>query len=382
MTKFLLVGSGWRAEYFLRVALALPERFHCAGVVTSNPHKQDVYRSQGFQVFGGRESGLQQALDTVGNEIDFAVVSVTASAHLEVGLNLIRRGVRVLMETPAAGTPEDLEQMYIKLQEVDPERKLFQLAENYPFRPEQLSHLAIISSGILGEVSFAQVSFTNTYHAVAMIRSYLGEGTALEELHNTSPTDSMQQLAQYLPKIDVQKFTIPALQGFSRTGKPQVSQLQQARIQVTHNLSTLQFRSGKVGVYSFEDAQHRSYIRSPYILIKGEFGQIESGEFGTIVKWQTETSRSNTLNMTRVQLGQNHDVTGFGLQEIRLGEQVLWENPYLTEQESHQLVCALSDDEIACATLLEKMVQLIETGKNFYSIDQAYLDTQIGFSIG
>jgi len=35
-TTFGLYGSGWRAEFFLRVAKALHERFTVAGVVTTN----------------------------------------------------------------------------------------------------------------------------------------------------------------------------------------------------------------------------------------------------------------------------------------------------------------------------------------------------------
>ena len=32
--RFAVVGSGWRSEFFVRMARLLPERFTCAGVVT------------------------------------------------------------------------------------------------------------------------------------------------------------------------------------------------------------------------------------------------------------------------------------------------------------------------------------------------------------
>ncbi len=36
MIRFGLIGAGWRAEFFLRIAQALPDRFQITGVVTRN----------------------------------------------------------------------------------------------------------------------------------------------------------------------------------------------------------------------------------------------------------------------------------------------------------------------------------------------------------
>src|SRR5436190_18611347 len=37
--RFAIVGAGWRAEFFFRIAAALPERFHIAGLVVRDPEK-------------------------------------------------------------------------------------------------------------------------------------------------------------------------------------------------------------------------------------------------------------------------------------------------------------------------------------------------------
>jgi predicted dehydrogenase len=38
--SFGVIGSGWRAEFFLRIARDLPEQFPLAGVVARNPDKR------------------------------------------------------------------------------------------------------------------------------------------------------------------------------------------------------------------------------------------------------------------------------------------------------------------------------------------------------
>jgi len=47
---FGLYGSGWRSEFFLRVAKALPDRFEAIGVVTRSDEKADRF---------GREFGVR-----------------------------------------------------------------------------------------------------------------------------------------------------------------------------------------------------------------------------------------------------------------------------------------------------------------------------------
>ena len=36
-TPFAIAGAGWRAEFYLRIAQALPERFRVTGVLTRDP---------------------------------------------------------------------------------------------------------------------------------------------------------------------------------------------------------------------------------------------------------------------------------------------------------------------------------------------------------
>ena len=43
---FGLVGSGWRAEFFLRIAAALPEQFRVTGIVVRDATKGRVWEAR------------------------------------------------------------------------------------------------------------------------------------------------------------------------------------------------------------------------------------------------------------------------------------------------------------------------------------------------
>ena len=45
-TTFGLVGAGWRAEFFLRVATARPDFFGVSGIVVRNPEKARSVREK------------------------------------------------------------------------------------------------------------------------------------------------------------------------------------------------------------------------------------------------------------------------------------------------------------------------------------------------
>ena len=46
VTSFAVIGSGWRSEFFLRLARTAPERFRCVGVVTRTSSRGDEVTAQ------------------------------------------------------------------------------------------------------------------------------------------------------------------------------------------------------------------------------------------------------------------------------------------------------------------------------------------------
>ena len=164
--RFGLVGGGWRAEFFTRVARELPEKFQFAGVV-----QRDFAKAQAFGAKWGAPAfetyaGLKDA------GIDFVVVSVKPEAHPAILAELHELGLAVLCETPAA---LDLPAMIEIWRLVEAGMKLH-VAEQYLFQPLHAARLKLIGDGALGQVSSTRVSVAHGYHGVSLMRHYLGIG--------------------------------------------------------------------------------------------------------------------------------------------------------------------------------------------------------------
>ena len=59
---FALVGGGWRAEFYLRVAQAMPETFVVDGMVVRDLHKGlELERTWGIKTYRSIEELLQRS---------------------------------------------------------------------------------------------------------------------------------------------------------------------------------------------------------------------------------------------------------------------------------------------------------------------------------
>src|SRR5436309_1128236 len=101
--RFAVVGAGWRAEFFLRIVRALPERFDLPGVAVRDAEKGAVFEQRwGCPTFRTPDA----LLDAVRPE--FWVGSVSYAANFEVNAALLRTGLPLLSETPPAATLEQM----------------------------------------------------------------------------------------------------------------------------------------------------------------------------------------------------------------------------------------------------------------------------------
>ena len=103
MINFGIVGTGWRSEFYLRIAAACPDRFRVVGLVT-----RDVARaSEGYAHWG---APLFLSIDAMMAESSplFVVVSVPWDANPTVLKVLATAGVPSLSETPPATTVAEM----------------------------------------------------------------------------------------------------------------------------------------------------------------------------------------------------------------------------------------------------------------------------------
>ena len=163
--NFGIIGAGWRAEFFLRIAQALPQRFCTRRLLVRDPEKatlvEDRWKVQTVQTL---DALLQ------GDDLDFVVVSVPRAVSPQMLRELAARRMPALAETPPAPDLDGL----VALHELTQRGAKIQVAEQYQFQPLHAARLAIAQSGKLGAVSQVQVSAAHGYHGINLLRALLG----------------------------------------------------------------------------------------------------------------------------------------------------------------------------------------------------------------
>jgi len=307
--RFGLIGGGWRAEFFTRIAQALPERFQIVGV-----HMRDAAKAAAF---GQRWSiAVCDTLEALADlEPEFVVLSVSSAAHLDYARRLQGLGLAVLCETPAA---PDLASMIEIWQLVEQGFRLH-IAEQYLFQPFHAARIALAQGGRLGKLSFARVATAHGYHGVSLMRHFLGIG--FEDC-----------------TIRARQFVAPVVQGADRHGPPREEKI----VSGTQTLGEFDF-GDRLGLFDFTDIQYWSYVRSHRVVIRGERGEIADNE----VRYLNDFKTPVVDTLRRRDRGQGGDLDGYWLEAIMLGGETVFENPFWRGR--------LMDDEIAIATALQKM---------------------------
>jgi len=337
--KFSIIGgAGFRAQYFLRIARALPNRFRISGLVVRDEVKGRAMEAEwGVQTYRSLEELLKNEAP------DFMVVSVSGQAGFEYLYRLAELGIPVLAETPPASDLKGLEQLH---QELTVHGARIQVAEQYPYHPIQEARLALIRSGRLGKITETTVSVSHMYHGASLIRKMLGIN--FEEA-----------------SIRAMRFESRWINGPTRGGPPTEDKL----IPLQRDLAWLDF-GDSLGIYDFTRDQHRSWTRSNHLSVRGERGEI----FDNRVLIQQESTVPLQLELKRINRGELENAEGYYLQGIICGEQWLYDNPFIPAR--------LYDDEIAIASCLDKMAVYASGGPGFYGLEEASQDTYLGMMIG
>jgi predicted dehydrogenase len=305
VTTFALAGFGYRAAALHRVAQALPE-VRCVGAVVPASHR----RTLPVPAFGDLGECLRQARP------DFLVTAVPAAANPGIITDAVARDLPVLAETPPADHLPGLRALWAAVGRSG----LVQVAEQYLLMPAHAARLATVRCGIIGVPTQVQVSSTQHYHAVSLIRGLLGAG------HAPAVVRAVRTAAPLVDPLD-------------RTGWTDDPEPKQA----TTTLATLDFGGGRSGVYDFTTGQTRNLLRFRRLLVRGTHGELRDNE---IVHMPAPRTITRTP-LVRRQSGHDLDLNGFDTDTITLGREVMYRNSY----PGHRL----NDDEIATATMLDAM---------------------------
>jgi predicted dehydrogenase len=337
---YAVIGGGFRAEFFLRLAKEIPGHFEVAGIATSHPERTAALcDSLGIKAYRNAEELLEKTRD---KKTAFLVVSTArpAANGREPMENLLPLGLPILMETPAAGNYDDLIGMYELCR-----GKRVQVAEQVHAQPENAARIRIARSGLLGEVTQAELSLQHTYHCMNVMRRFLGIGFENAE-------------------IRAKRFAYPVVQGYTRSGVSETETI----VNEKRVFALLDF-GGKLGVYNYEDNQVRSYVRSEHVSIRGERGEIND----RTVRYLATHQDFRCYTYERMYSGAQNSLEGFFFRGLLGHNEWLFKNPY-----PH---APLADDDIAIAAMLDQMASYAEGGPSFSSIEEACQDAYLGLLI-
>lgn len=326
MINFAIIGAGWRTEFYIRIAKALPEQFHITGMYIRNADTAKTFREKyDLPIFDNLE-------DTLATPPDFVVSCVNKDGICGEIAMLCEKEVAVLSETPI-GTSVDQINMFMDT--AKPSWKV-QVAEQFHFQPRNQAIKAVIDSGILGDVHQVQVSCCHDYHAVSLIRYFLDIGEKAPTVNSFSFPD---KIVKY-------------------NGRNGVTEPQKAESKQT--IALLDY-GDKTALYDFTHEQYFSDIRATRITVRGTKGEIIN-DTCTYLDGTTPMH----FSLSRNACGNNESLDGMYLDSITGNGKILYKNPFGKAR--------LTDEEIAIAVCLVKMKDYVDTGKEFYSIRSAATD--------
>ncbi|NQX11518.1 Gfo/Idh/MocA family oxidoreductase [Microbacteriaceae bacterium VKM Ac-2855] len=301
-----MIGSGWRSGFYLDLAAARPDLFSVTGVLARTPARATAARERGIPVVSSVD-------ELLAGRPEFVVLSVPWPVTPELTRELVARGVFVLAETPPAPDLDGLRSLWA---DVGASGRVA-VAEQYPRYPLTAAASALIGEGVIGTPTFAHVSSTHEYHAVAVLRALLHTGRG-------SVT------------VEAQAVTAPLLDPIDPSGWTGAAEPAPA----VHTLATLVFENGARGLYDFTDNQWWNPLRRDLLTVRGSRGEIHNDE---VVRMLDATIPA-TSRLERSVTGHGLNLEGADTTAITFDGRVLYRNAFEGGR--------FSDDELAVAELV------------------------------
>jgi len=337
--RFIIVGSGWRSLFYVRIAKALEKQFElCAMLCRTEEKARKIALENGIHTTVSEQ-------ECVDMKPDLVVVAVNKTSLAQVSMHWMEMGFCVLCETPAAMDDETLD----RLLELEKKGGKLVINEQYHRYPVYSSLIKIARSGLIGEPQYLDISLAHEYHAASLVR----------ELLNIEPS---------------QAYTVRSVtKGFETTlTKTRYEVITDGRTEVKNRtIALVEFENGKTALYDFDSEQYRSPIRHNFIRLTGTRGEI----YNNSVYWLDENNRPRHAELeikTRkvVSDSENPNLREFEeITEIGCYGKVLYTPPFG--------ICGLSEDETAMAVMLyESALYAKNKGNSPYSLEKAVADAR------
>ena len=338
---FIIIGSGWRSLYYVRIAKAMPDILRLDAMYCSTQEKADKMAEE-FSIH--TTTSIEEC---VGYKPDFAVVAVNKTSICDVSIEWMDRGITVLSETPAALDMDSLKKLYRYHMSDDKTDKKQVVAEQYREYPYNKARINLVNSGVLGDISCLNISIAHEYHGFSLIRAYLG--IKPDENYTVSGKIYEFPTTQTLTRYD--KFTD------GRTAPKK------------RCVAVFEFESGKVAWYDFDSEQYRSPIRKNMIKVQGVRGELINNELYYLDENNVGRKETIVTDINKVMTGNgNPNLAQVNeIKKIAFGDKILYEPVWGLR--------GLSEDETAIATLMCKTAEY-SRGQALppYSLENALAD--------
>lgn len=324
MLSYVIVGSGYRAEYFGRVAATYPKLFRAMFFCRSEEKAALMMQRTGAQA----SVSLEECLSF---KPDFAVIAVDRGHVADTAEDWLAMGYPVVTETPVGDTPEKLDRLWRWGQS----GAKIVCCEQYHRYPILAAGLKAIEECKIGAPSSAYISLLHDYHAFSLLRKALGiklgEGYTLRASRQINPVTVTD----------------------SRYG----AILDGSTLQAERDTAHIAFASGQEAIYDFCPVQYRSFIRSRHFTVRGDRGEWND----TVI-----------LSLSR----QNNPERTYLLPEIPEKYRVL-DTQALRDARRNwkaELAPDTVQDEFAIASILLDMDEYLSGGPSPYSLEEALED--------
>lgn len=238
--KYLIVGSGYRSEYFARIAMKHRDLFRAMFLCRSEEKAAAVSARTGVPATTRPEEGLAF-------RPDFIVVAVDRAHTAAVAIEWIGRGYPVVTETPVGATREELDALWALSCGQGAKIVCCEQYHRYPILANGLSE---VQAGRIGRPVSAYLSLAHDYHGFSLIRRMLG-------VQGEDFTLRGARVSSQVAATD------------SRYGAILDGSLAKEERDIVH----IAFSSGKTAVYDFSSIQYRTFIRARHLTVRGEKGE-------------------------------------------------------------------------------------------------------------
>lgn len=319
--KAVLIGSGWRSAFYLRIASALPSLLEIVSVYSSSEERAKEMRKKGLNCHSSLCDALTFTHDAV-------IVSTGKENFYSIMLDLERRGEFILSETSFLSLGES------ELKSLENTRGA--IMEQYPYDP---IFAAVLSAAPrLERIDQLMISGLHNHHSAALARIVFS-------LKDEKPDEVLS--------LD---FPSSMVKTGDRSGIVKGNGVED----YVRRLRILRFGK-RLFIHDFSSNQYHSYLMKKSIEIRGEKGIL------TLDGLKTTDEDGYPLFFP---FFFHRDISTWNgsmtLSHINLSDERVYTNPFYPVN--------LNDDEIGIATI----IQNIDSGLPYRSIREGIEDARLG----